>query len=147
MVPRGAGQGTPGWRLRIVDLSDLKDELRKVSKRRVEKATSRMTDDLKSDAPVGETAELRRKTGVEVTSASGNRITAVAVIDVDYGAFVIQGTRPHVIRAKPGGVLRFNWPKAGGIVFFAKVNHPGNAPNPFFNQVVNRWGQYLTRAT
>jgi hypothetical protein len=79
-------------------------------------------------------------------SASGNRITAVAVIDVTYGEFVVQGTAPHIIRAKPGGVLAFNWPKAGGVVFFAKVNHPGTAPNPFFKQVISRWADYLRRA-
>ncbi len=129
----------------MVDLSPLKDELRKVSKRRATKAASRMTNDLKSAAPM-DTGELARKTGVEVASTSGNRITAVAVIDVTYGEFVIQGTRPHVIRAKRGGVLAFNWPKAGGMVFFAKVNHPGTTANPFFDRVISRWPDYLRRA-
>ena len=104
-----------------------------------------MTNDLKNNAP-RDTGELRRQTGVELASASGNRITAVAVIDVDYGEFVVQGTRPHVIRAKRGGVLAFNWPKAGGVVFFAKVNHPGTTANPFFSQVISRWADYLRRA-
>ncbi len=104
-----------------------------------------MTDDLKNTGPRG-TGELARKTGVEVASTSGNRITAVAVIDVTYGEFVIQPTRPHVIRAKRGRALRFNWPKAGGVVFFAKVNHPGTRPNPFFSQVIGRWPDYLRRA-
>jgi len=104
-----------------------------------------MTNDLKNNAP-RDTGELARKTGVELASASGNRITAVAVIDVEYGEFVVQGTRPHVIRAKRGGVLAFNWPKAGGVVFFAKVNHPGTTANPFFSQVIGRWADYLRRA-
>ncbi|MEE9177574.1 MAG: hypothetical protein V3U46_04035 [Acidimicrobiia bacterium] len=117
-----------------------------MSRRRVEKANTAMTNDLKRAAPVGETAELKRKTGVEIVSASSNRIVSAAVIDVTYGEFVIQGTRPHVIRAKRGGVLAFHWPKAGGVVFFAKVNHPGNAPNPFFSQVIGRWPDYLRRA-
>ena len=104
-----------------------------------------MTDDLKNTGPRN-TGELARKTGVEVASTSGNRITAVAVIDVTYGEFVIQGTRPHVIRAKRGGVLAFNWPKAGGMVFFAKVNHPGTTANPFFDRVISRWPDYLRRA-
>ncbi len=101
-----------------------------------------MTNDLKQDAPKV-TGDLARKTGVEVVSASSNRITAEARSDTPYAEFVIQGTRPHVIRAKRGSALRFNWPKAGGIVYFASVQHPGNAPNPFFDKVVKRWSEYL----
>lgn len=130
----------------MVDLSSLKAELVKVSRRRVEKADAAMTNDLKRTAPVGETAELRRKTGVEIVSASSNRIVSAAVIDVDYGEWVVQGTRPHVIRAKHARALRFHWPKAGGVVFFAKVQHPGTEPNPFFSQVIGRWADYLRRA-
>lgn len=127
----------------MVDLSSLRDELVKVTRRRVEKANSSMTTDLKTSAPRGETGELVRKTGVEITSATKNRIVSEAVIDVTYGEFVVQGTPPHVIRAKRGRVLAFNWPKAGGVVFFAKVNHPGTDANPFFDNVVNRWSRYL----
>jgi hypothetical protein len=130
----------------VVDLSSLRDELIKVTRLRVEKADAAMTRDLKRSAPVGETAELKRQTGVEITSVSSNRITSEARSDAPYAEFVIQGTRPHVIRAKRGSALRFHWPKAGGVVFFAKVNHPGNAPNPFFKQVIGRWADYLRRA-
>lgn len=105
-----------------------------------------MTNDLKDAAPRGETGELVRKTGVEIVSATKNRIVSAAVIDVTYGEFVIEGTPPHVIRARRGRALRFNWPKAGGVVFFAKVNHPGTTANPFFSQVIGRWADYLRRA-
>jgi len=142
---RGEGQGTSGGCGRIVDFSDLKAEVVRASRQRADLATRRMTNDLKNGAPKV-TGDLARKTGVEVTSASSNRITAEARSDTPYAEFVIQGTRPHVIRAKRGSALRFNWPKAGGIVYFAKVNHPGNAPNPFFKQVIGRWADYLRRA-
>lgn len=39
------------------------------------------------------------------------------------------GAGPHVIRARNARALRFRW--HGRIVFFAKVNHPGNRPNRF----------------
>lgn len=39
------------------------------------------------------------------------------------------GARPHVIRARRAKALRFRW--HGKIVFFARVNHPGNRPNRF----------------
>ena len=116
----------------------------KVSKRRAELATTRMTNDLKNDAPV-DTGDLRRKTGVEVTGSNKKQITATAVIDVDYAVFVTQGTRFHTIRPKrAGGVLVF---KVGGVTVFAtKVNHPGNDANPFFDKVVSRWNRYLQLA-
>ncbi len=145
MVSRGAGQGTPGWRVRIVDLSALKDELRKVSKRRVELATTRMTNDLKRGAPKV-TGLLLGRTGVEITAVSSKRIEAAARIDVPYAVFVTQGTRFHTIRPKrSGGVLVF---KIGGVTVFAKkVNHPGNDANPFFSKVVTRWRLYLNNAS
>ena len=144
MESRSAGQGSPGRCDRIVDLSALKDEVVKVSRRRVELATRRMTNDLKRDAPKV-TGELARKTGVEVTSASPNRITAEARSDAPHAEFVINGTRFHTIRPKrSGGVLVF---RVGGVTVFAKkVNHPGNDPNPFFDKVVSRWRRYLDNA-
>lgn len=35
------------------------------------------------------------------------------------------GSRPHEIRARPGGVLRFYWPAVGDIVTAKSVEHPG----------------------
>jgi hypothetical protein len=42
-----------------------------------------------------------------------------------------EGTVPHMIvpRAKPR--LVFYWPKAGGVVSFKRVNHPGTQPNRY----------------
>lgn len=39
------------------------------------------------------------------------------------------GTRRHVITAKPGGFLRF--PSRGRIIFETSVLHPGTRPNPY----------------
>jgi hypothetical protein len=104
-----------------------------------------MTDDIKRATPVGETGELRRRTGVAIVAASARQVRAEAIADTDYAAFVIEGTLFHQIRPKkPGGVLAFKWPARGpGTFFFAKVNHPGNDANPFFERIVRRWQQYL----
>jgi len=100
-----------------------------------------MTADLKTTAPVV-TGELKRKTGVEVTSQTIQRITAEARIDTEYAAFVTMGTRPHVIRPKsPTGVLVFPW--RGKTVFTRRVQHPGTQANPFYDRVVNNWSRYL----
>ena len=46
--------------------------------------------------------------------------------------FLEWGTRPHVIRAKGGGTLRF---EINGAVFFRKmVNHPGISPRLFVTE-------------
>ena len=49
--------------------------------------------------------------------------------NVEYAKYVHDGTSPHVIRARPGGVLAF--PKGGRTVFATYVNHPGTSPRPF----------------
>lgn len=51
-----------------------------------------------------------------------------------YSLFVHEGTLPHVIKAKNGGVLRFFWeagPKGPGVYFFRSIQHPGTQPNHF----------------
>jgi hypothetical protein len=44
------------------------------------------------------------------------------------GEMLEYGTRPHMIRAKPGGVLAFFWPAVGRFVTVASVAHPGTKP-------------------
>jgi hypothetical protein len=57
--------------------------------------------------------------------------------DVDYASYVHEGTAPHEIRAKPGGVLAF--PGAGGdTVFTRSVHHPGTQPQPFLSKAALR---------
>ena len=103
-----------------------------------------MTRDLKDTAPFV-TGEMRRTTGVEISSITDRRITATAMIDVEYAEYVTQGTRPHVILPrKPGGVLVFE--SNGQTVFTRRVNHPGTKANDFYDVVVNSWDRYLTNA-
>ena len=58
-----------------------------------------------------------------------------------YALYVDKGTRPHVIRAKGGGMLRFFWPKVGAWVAFKKVNHPGFKGAGFSGAAIQRFGQ------
>jgi hypothetical protein len=48
-----------------------------------------------------------------------------------YAGAIDQGARPHVIRPRRARFLRFYWPKVGRVVFFRRVNHPGNKPYHF----------------
>lgn len=53
----------------------------------------------------------------------------VGPIGVDYNKYVVEGTKPHTIKAKPGKTLVF---QMGGKTIFAKsVKHPGTKPNPY----------------
>lgn len=42
-----------------------------------------------------------------------------------------EGTVPHLIRAKNKPMLVFFWRKAGRVVRFRQVNHPGTKPNRY----------------
>lgn len=51
---------------------------------------------------------------------------------LQYWAAQEYGARAHEIRPRgPGYPLRFYWAKVGRMVAFWRVNHPGNAPQPF----------------
>jgi hypothetical protein len=54
----------------------------------------------------------------------------------EHALYVHEGTNPHVIKAKPGGKLVFFWAKRGRVVAFAKVNHPGQAAQPFLSDAL-----------
>jgi hypothetical protein len=54
---------------------------------------------------------------------------------------VLGGTKPHVIKARPRGVLRF----LGGIVV-RKVQHPGSRPNPFVERAIAASGHTAIEA-
>lgn len=127
----------------MASLDTLRRRVEQDSAERVKRAAAKMTADLKRGAPV-DTGTTQRETGVEVTSATRNRITAVAEIRTDYAEVVVYATRPHVIKAKNAQALRFNWPKAGGVVYFKQVHHPGTPGNPWFFDIVNKWGEYLS---
>ena len=49
-----------------------------------------------------------------------------------------EGTRPHTIRARRKPLLVFFWPKAGRVVSFKQVNHPGTEPNRFLTKALNK---------
>lgn len=51
-----------------------------------------------------------------------------------YSLFVHEGTEPHLISAKPGGVLAFSM--HGETVFATSVNHPGTKARPFLRDAL-----------
>lgn len=56
----------------------------------------------------------------------------VGVYDVDYALMHHEGTPPHPINARDARhPLVFFWARAGGVVSFRHVNHPGTKPNKY----------------
>ena len=55
------------------------------------------------------------------------------------GTWILEGTRPHIIRVRRAKFLRFYWPKVGRVVYFKQVNHPGTKANPFLSRAYRRW--------
>jgi len=55
--------------------------------------------------------------------------------------YLLDGTRPHEIRAVRANALRFYWPKVGKVVFFKRVWHPGTKPSKFHEVALARFGK------
>jgi hypothetical protein len=131
-------------------LDALRTEIRRKAERIARASNIQLEADLKRTAPVGETKRLQKSITVRVKTV-GDVIVSEAVVDVDYAEPVIKGARPHPISAKAGGWLAFTWGAAPGFirklpdgrVLLRHVNHPGNDPNPFWEDGLARWGLLL----
>jgi hypothetical protein len=99
----------------------------KHKKQIVPDATERLLTRSKQEAPARSGA-LRKSIYAQVR---GDKSTIRA--RAPYAGFVINGTPPHIIRAKDKP-LRF---QIGGATVFARsVNHPGTKPNDFFSRAL-----------
>lgn len=66
---------------------------------------------------------------------SGKGLTFTSGSNLRYAGWVNNGTRAHIIRPKkPGGYLRFYWPKAGRVVYMRSVHHPGTKAYRFLEK-------------
>lgn len=80
--------------------------------------------------------ELRRSIRrVPTYSGGGTTIRGRIEAPVIQARTTDQGSPAHVIRPRRvGGLLVFYWPKMGRVVGFHFVNHPGNAPKPWWKR-------------
>lgn len=99
--------------------------------------------------PRGETGELIGSIrSLRDTKVGGSRRSVTVVAPVIQAATTDRGARAHrIVPKRAGGLLVFHWPKAGGTVFLRHVNHPGNAPRPWWEAVLrDAWRQGLRAA-
>jgi hypothetical protein len=130
----------------VATLDALRTEIRRKAERIARASAVQLEADLKRTAPIGDTKRLQKSTTVRVTGV-GDVIVTEAVVDVPYAEPVIKGARPHVIKPRKGQFLAFAWGAApanirklpDGRVLVRQVNHPGNEPNTFFVEGINRW--------
>jgi hypothetical protein len=87
---------------------------------------ARRTDALRDDVVRRMPRRTGKTAGRTVAVRRGPYDGAVEIPEVP-GRFLIEGTRPHVIRGNP---LRFLG-RGGGVVFARVVHHPGTRANPF----------------
>jgi hypothetical protein len=77
------------------------------------------------------------------------RVTATSDDGAPYPAFQNEGTGIFgpdgvpITPKKPGGVLVFDWPAAGGIVFAKSVR--GTEPTRFWDKAVDAWPDIVSR--
>lgn len=71
---------------------------------------------------------------------TGSEIEGTVKSAAPHTQFVVNGTRPHVIKPKsPTGLLVFKWARAGGkTVAFHHVKHPGQRADDFLNRALRK---------
>lgn len=83
------------------------------------------------------TGTTRANIREEMTAPLKGKVTSAGKVAV----FLNEGTNPHEIRGKRGGVLRF---QVQGETFFRKVvHHPGTKPRPYMDQAAEFGEQVL----
>ena len=53
--------------------------------------------------------------------------------------WIVEGTKPHIIRAKRAKALRFPWVRMQRWGYFKKVRHPGTRPDDFIGEGIREF--------
>lgn len=110
--------------MRIVERPGWHDDLARHLEGRMDRLVGAIADDARRYAPI-DTGELRSKITWSRVGPGKWRVTSGAW----HTLFVEYPTRPHIIRARGDGMLRF---RVGGRIVYAKqVRHPGTQAQPF----------------
>lgn len=122
------------------------DRFKKLHSEMVEKETADAAEHIEAHVEAHptfkpRTGNLQRQTKARVINRGGKTLVIRAENKAPYANPIESGARPHVIRARKGGSLRF---RVGGRMVFAKaVNHPGNKPYRFLYRATNSAGRIL----
>lgn len=107
--------------------------------RAIEKTAFKIEGDAKRAAPVNKQSgggNLRQS----ISSRMTGKASAVIESKAKYSAYVDQGTRPHIIRAKNAKVLAN---RRTGQFFGKVVKHPGIKSQPYFSNAVKSGEKFI----
>lgn len=96
-----------------------------------------LVKEMQAEAPV-KTGHLRS----QIRQIDSPRKVTVTPVGVEYNQYVVEGTRPHVIRARRGKALA--WDQHGVKMIRRQVNHPGTQPNTYMTDSANKVMQQMT---
>jgi len=111
----------------------------------VNKTVFEIEKEAKHEAPVnkglgggfkGYGGNLRQSIRGSMTGWASGKIE----VGVDYGIYVHEGTRPHIIASHGNYPLRN---KITGQIFGRKVNHPGTRANPFLQRAIDNKSKWI----
>lgn len=105
-----------------------------IAYRRISQRTARVAEIAEKEAP-GPWAPTSPGRSRKVQEAP-RRLEGVIVCDHPAVRFVLDGTRPHLIRPRRERALRFEID--GRVVFSAYARHPGTRPNNFMARALRR---------
>lgn len=103
--------------------------------RNAPKRTRELVDSIEETAPV----------------TVGGRVMVNVRVGAEHGIYQDEGTGIYgpqgtpITPKRPGGVLRFDWPAAGGIVFARRVR--GTEPTRFWTKAVQMWPFLVRRVS
>lgn len=101
----------------------------------VNQLSRRVAETARAEAPA-RTGFLRNSIRPAPATIVGNKIVGGVEAHAEYGIFVHQGTKPHMIYPRKAKALRFT---IGGRTVYAKsVRHPGTRPQPFLLTALNK---------
>jgi len=102
---------------------------------RMEALGHRIDANARGRVPV-RTGELSRSIGHR-TFRRGSQAILREQATAPHARYYHDGTGPHESRARNAKALRFYWPKAGRVVYFKRVQHPGFAGKPFLRDAIH----------
>ena len=117
----------------------LEGELSRIADR-LPSALTNLLDDLAADVEVLMKDESPVRLGDlqnSITTDTVSNLERLIWPTVEHAAYVILGTRPHIIEGSPW----LYWDGADHPV--RRVMHPGTAPNPFPDRAADRADQYI----
>ena len=120
------------------DIDKFSESKQQAIKHEIARATYEIQDTAKREVPVDK-GILKNSIDAVIVN---KELTGQVIVKRNYGIFVHEGTKPHIIRPVRKKVLAWRVRTQGKLgkdyVFAKVVNHPGTKPNPFLLRAVNK---------